>query len=262
VTASPVLKIPEVNVLNIKQISFIVGLSIATLSQADEAAYTKQAPTIDGIKSEAVWQEGIWYKIDQHILGDFPSKEDFSGQYTLRWDKDFLYLLAEIQDDTLFDTHPDPKQNYWDDDCFEIFIDEDRSGGNHLENDNAFAYHIALDNQVVDIGPPKSDGTTNVRILNDHIQSAWQRSKTAPFHITWELAIRIYDDSYTDSPHDKPVTLKKDKKLGFMVAYCDNDGSSEREHFVGSHKIKPVNGDKNLGYIDASVFDELVLKKP
>ena len=34
----------------------------------------------------------------------------------------------------------------------EIFIDEDNSGGNHQFNFNAFAYHIALDNQAVDIG--------------------------------------------------------------------------------------------------------------
>jgi hypothetical protein len=44
-----------------------------------------------------------------------------------------------------------------------------------------------------------------------------------------------------------------------MLAYCDNDGSKEREHFIGSHKISAVNGNKNLGYIDASVFGELNL---
>jgi len=46
-----------------------------------------------------------------------------------------------------------------------------------------------------------------------------------------------------------------------MLAYCDNDGSPEREHFMGSHDIEAVNGDKNRGYIDASVFGDLVLVK-
>ena len=49
--------------------------------------------------------------------------------------------------------------------------------------------------------------------------------------------------------------------MGFMLAYCDNDGSPEREHFVGSHEITPVNGDKNLGFIDASVFGKITLVK-
>jgi hypothetical protein len=195
------------------------------------------------------------------MLGEYPSPEDFSGRFTLRWDNEFLYLLAEIQDDVLIDTHPDPKQNYWDDDCLEIFIDEDKSGGDHLFNDNAFAYHIALDNQVVDIGPNHSDGSTNFRILNEHVKSAWKRNESMPFQITWELAIRIYDDSYDDALSNKPVKLREGKTLGFMVAYCDNDGSPEREHFLGSHKVEPVDGDKNLGYKNASVFDELVLKK-
>jgi len=47
--------------------------------------------------------------------------------------------------------------------------------------------------------------------------------------------------------------------MSFMLAYCDNDGSDEREHFIGSHDIEPVNGDKNLCYIDASVFGSIRL---
>lgn len=50
------------------------------------------------------------------------------------------------------------------------------------------------------------------------------------------------------------VTLFEGRNLGFMLAYCDNDGSKEREHFIGSTDIKAVNGNKNLGYITADVF--------
>ena len=54
-------------------------------------------------------------------------------------------------------------------------------------------------------------------------------------------------------------SLTVGKIMGFMLAYCDNDGSDEREHFIGSHDIEPVNGDKNLGYIDARVFGSIRL---
>ncbi|MCP4059513.1 MAG: sugar-binding protein, partial [Pseudoalteromonas sp.] len=46
---------------------------------------------------------------------------------------------------------------------------------------------------------------------------------------------------------------------GFMLAYCDNDGSEVREHFMGSHEVQPVNGDRNRGFIDADVFGKITL---
>ena len=51
------------------------------------------------------------------------------------------------------------------------------------------------------------------------------------------------------------------KKLGFMMSYCDSDSPKGREHFMGDIDIKPVNGDKNRGFIDANVFGILELVK-
>ena len=235
--------------------------AISLPSVADEAKYIAKAPIIDGVASESEWQTGEWYPLNQDLIGGLPEATDFSGSYTLRWDNDYLYLLARITDDVMYDQHPNPLHFYWDDDCLEIFIDEDASGGNHLFTYNAFAYHIALDNQAVDIGPKSSDGSMNFVLLNDHITSAWKRGSEPDHQITWEVAIKIFDDSYTDTGTHKPVSLTANKKLGFMLAYCDNDGSENRENFIGSHPIEPVNGDKNLGYIDASVFDSLTLVK-
>ena len=71
------------------------------------------------------------------------------------WTAKRIYILGEIVDDILFDSHRDPLVQYWDDDCLEIFIDEDHSGGDHQYNHNAFAYHMSLDNQAIDIGTDK-----------------------------------------------------------------------------------------------------------
>jgi len=245
----------------IKQIIFIITFSFQSL--AFEAIYTKETIKIDGISNEKVWNNAQWYPLNQHILGEVPTNDDFNGRFKIIWDERKLYLLAEIVDDILFDQHSDPKYLYWDDDCLEVFIDEDKSGGNHQFNYNAFAYHVALDNQVVDIGPNNSDGSTGFVLLNDHIKSVWQRDKAAPHKVIWELAIDVYDDGFTTHSGKaiKPVKLNIGKQLGFMLAYCDNDGSKEREHFMGSTKIKPKNGDKNLGYITADVFESLILVK-
>lgn len=225
---------------------------------------TQTSISVDGKGNETSWNRAAWLPLNHLILGAQPSSQDFSGQFKILWDEDQLYLLVEIVDDVLFDQHAEPLHLYWDDDCLEIFIDEDASGGNHQFNYNAFAYHIALDNQAVDIGPNNNDGSPNFVLLNEHIDSVWRRSAEVPNTLIWEVALRVFDDSFTltdksEQSNQQPVKLSLGKVLGFMLAYCDNDGSKERESFIGSTNIKAVNGSKNLGYITADVFQKLKL---
>jgi hypothetical protein len=222
---------------------------------ATEVNYTQTPINIDGI-AEPTWDRANWQSMSHLMAGTLPTTEDFSGKYRLLWDKDFLYLQAEITDDVLIDKFADPTKRYWDDDALEIFIDSDASGGLHQFNHTALAYHIALDNQAIDLGDDQKAHT-----YNNHLVSRWKRSVSQPHKIIWEVAIRLYPDTYTDAKPLPSLILTADKKVGFMLAYCDNDGSETREHFMGSHKITPVNGDTNRGWIDASVFGNITLKK-
>lgn len=208
-------------------------------------------PVIDGEASDAVWQKAPWQPLDQLWLGSPPDAADFSGRYKMLWDENFLYLLADITDDTLIDIHPDGLDHYWDDDCLEVFVDEDASGGIHQYNYNAFAYHIALDGKVVDIAPDSS-----YQYFNDH---CFVKRRTEGRHSSWEVAIKIFDGKrYADHGENIAKSLRSGKQMGFMVAYCDNDHSPEREHFVGS---VPISGeDKNRGWIDAGTFGLLKLE--
>ena len=217
--------------------------------QLREVLNAQKAPIIDGKGSEPIWQNATSYPIDQLWLGDAYTNEDFEGSYKLCWTEDALYALVEIKDDTLFEQYPDPLELWWDDDCVEVFIDEDNSGGEHQYNHNAFAYHVALDGNVVDMSTEKKG-----KRYNNHVQSQ---------HITngnttlWELKISIFDDNYKDNGNNKPVKLNSGKKIGFAIAYCDNDGSKERENFIGSIAVEGE--DKNKGWIDASIFGTLEL---
>lgn len=237
-----------------------------------QAPYAKKAPRIDGIANDTAWAQAAWRNIDQLTTGVAPTNSaDFSGRYKVVWTKKHLYILAEIHDDILIDSHPNPLTQYWDDDALEIFIDEDNNGGEHLFSYDAFAYHLSLDNQAVDIGPflndtDKKNNKTNVRIYPHHVQSKWQRSAKAPNTIYWEVQLAAYPSTYKDEyakneKPAKPAKLKAGKKLGFMMAYCDSDSPAGRDHFIGDIDIKPVNGDKNRGYIDSSVFGVLELIK-
>ncbi len=206
-------------------------------------------PLIDGKGETAVWEKLSWHPIDQFWLGAPVGKEDFEGRYKIGWGEDFIYLLVEITDDQLVDTHPDGLDRYWDDDCVEVFIDEDRSRGNHQYSHNAFAYHIATDYQVTDIGPDSLP-----HYYNDHVQV--KRTQNQQTH-TWEIAMAVYNDRFVDGQKNVPQKLTANKKMGFAIAYCDNDGSKERENFIGS--VAVAGEDKNRGWIDAGIFGSLIL---
>lgn len=206
-------------------------------------------PTIDGVGDEEIWQQAPWLPLDQLWIGTAPTPADFTGRYKLAWDENNLYLLAEITDDTLIDFHPDGLQRFWDDDCLEIFVDEDASGGDHQYNYSAFAYHIALDGKVVDTRPNKNAG-----YFNDHCTS---RRVTTGNTSVWEVAIKLFDKNYSEDGENIPKMLSPGKKIGFALAYCDNDHSPERENFMGNVVVEGE--DKNQGWKNASIFGVIEL---
>ena len=239
----------------------VAPLAMASLPAAAESAHladrteyrapkASAAPTIDGFAGESVWQQARWQEIGHTWLGPEYSADDFQGRYKVVWTADRIYILGEFVDDVLIDTHRDPLVQYWDDDCLEIFLDEDYSGGEHQYNHNAFAYHMSLDNQAIDIGTDERPHN-----YSHHVESRWQQQGNK---IVWEVAIDIYTDDYEDgSDNNVPIKLSAGKLMGLMVAYCDNDGSELRENFVGSESVPT--GPKDRGWIDAGLFGALIL---
>ena len=214
------------------------------------APMARIAPVVDASGDDPAWERAEWRPIDKVWLGSYLSEDDFQGRFKLTWTSEKLYVLVELTDDVLVDFHREPLDRYWDDDCLELFIDEDHSGGNHQYNHNAFAYHVSLDNQVVDIGTD-----TRARTYNDHVESQWRQQDGI---VVWELAVSIYTDEYQDNhKENKTVELKAGKVMGFMVAYRDNDHSEIREHFIGSEDAGTEHTDR--GWIDASMFGTLEL---
>ncbi len=217
-----------------------------------KAPFAVKIPVIDGLENDGCWSKANWKGIDHLWLGALFSETDFRGKYKAVWAGDKIYLLVEVIDDSLTDSHADGLKSYWDDDCVEVFIDENKSGGNHQYNYNAFAYHVALDYKVTDIGPDSLP-----HFYNDHVTT--RRTKKGNTY-TWELAISVYSDNYNEkSKTNKTVQLKAGKKMGFALAYCDNDKSESRENFIGTIEVKGA--DKNRGWIDAGIFGTMELGK-
>ena len=208
------------------------------------------APTIDGIGTDACWSSAPWYNVDQVWLGATPTAADFTEKFKVSWDANKLYVLAEVTDDVLNDNYTDPLVSYWEDDTWEIFIDENNSGGDHERNYNAFAYHFSRSLDAVDIG---IDG--NPHLLNSNVTV--QRTANGNVY-TWEASFDIYTDAFVLGANNNPkVVLTAGKIMGFAMAYCDNDGGTARQSFIGSETIAAV--DKNVAYRDANVFGDLEL---
>ncbi len=214
-------------------------------------------PEIDGNGSDNCWKDCEWIPIDNTWIGygEEIDPADFSGQYKIAWSSktNLLYFLVEITDDAFIDGYSYPDGGYPDYDIVEVFIDEDKSGGLHVFDDNndmgknsenAFSYHIVpksapdegtviTEKTICDI-----DGTgwSNRTIPDyaEHFPEFALKQKDGKYY--WEFSMKVYDDTYDhDSPEESLVELKNGKVLGLSVAYCDNDDPDQkRDNFFGS----------------------------
>jgi Carbohydrate family 9 binding domain-like/Secretion system C-terminal sorting domain len=275
---------------------FSVTLFIAFFALISVQAQTYTAPKVntlpvfDGNGNDAVWNDAIWQNIDQiwipynnilpsafttesgtQILG---GSSDFSARYKIIWSQvdNVIVFLVEIHDDIFVDGYTKPNGNYPNFDILEFFIDENKSGGNHLFDingnnaENAFAYHIAVNNsglnQVANTMTGAMDlfGSTygNIVDYQSHF-SNFSFKNTGNGNYVYELALKVYKDNYDNSnPTASLKTLNVNDNMGLSIAYCDNDQNDLlRDSFIASASVTGFNN--NNSYIDASIFGGLIL---
>ncbi|OIP84845.1 MAG: hypothetical protein AUK44_01200 [Porphyromonadaceae bacterium CG2_30_38_12] len=261
-------------------ITCLVIFSSSNLFSTNYKAYrTQTPPLIDGIANESCWKNASCALINQPFDGKaLPDSADFYGRYKVVWDASRLYVLMEITDDKLVDNRIHPKDNYWEDDIAEIFIDEDRVLEGHAcgkEAFNAFAYHISAvprdknnyahgsfvpfdainaEHHVIDLG--EDCDTKNALNLNDHINMKVSKNGNK---YTWEMEIKIFDKSYNQNTIDNiPVKLTPNKVMGFAIAYCDDD-SGVRDNMIGTVPVHFDYGGKYPFFKFTNEFETLTL---
>lgn len=227
------------------------------------AYFAADKPAIDGKANDFCWSQASWYQLNQVWIGHEPmNPENCSAKYKVCWDTDRLYVLMEVVDNLLVNWNPDkPLFNYPSNDCPEIFIDEDNSGGDHERSHQAFTYHISTLYDVIDM-----DVDGNAKLFNDHITVLRTDSGTT---YTWEMAIKVYGKNYVYDSTNTPMSLFAGKTMGFTVAYNDSDTKfNARESMIASAYIAgwqcsvlgyPGNG-VNCSWQTSSVFGKLILK--
>ncbi len=215
-----------------------------------EAGYTDSPMTIDGCNSESAWHNAPWNDMNYVWMSTGAlDSSDYFGRFKVMWDTEYLYLLVDITDEHLFKT---PTETYWQGDYVEVFIDYDNSGGDHLNNHQAFAYHVSTEFHAIDL---KTNNTPH--FFDSNLKA--QRTKHEDRYL-WEIAIHMYDDTFDESIKANSFEeLTKDHTIGFSIAYGDNDGNNQRDHFVGSKETHGVGNDE--GYKDSKVFGSVTFKK-
>jgi hypothetical protein len=250
---------------------FVMNLqaSPADLKTQDDTVYVQHTdvlPVFDGIGNDDCWAGSDWQEIDQVWIpwGTEMDSVDLYGRYKVIWssNENVLIFLLEINDDVISDAYvPGVTAAIYNFDMFEVFIDEDKSGGYHvfdgyanneaslgLNAENAFAYHIFT-------AFPESGSTNEEFRAEDIAGTSWGDYVTCNYvdHFpefilrkegnvsTWEFSIIVYDDTYSpENIEGSRVTLTANKIIGLSLAINDDDEPeidptvTERDNFVGS----------------------------
>ncbi len=104
---------------------------------------TKGSAIIDG-EAESVWNDITPHKltVNSNLSGSA------KGNVKAMWDENYLYVLANIQDEVLNNDNPDA----WEQDSFEIFVDENNGKTANYEEDDC-QYRISYKNDLSFNGP-------------------------------------------------------------------------------------------------------------
>jgi len=237
--------------------------------------HTSVLPVIDGDASDSAWNIASWNAINYswNPYAEVIPAADFSGRFKVIWNKEtnLLYFLVEITDDIFVKGY---KYINWDGsyplyDIVEVFLDENRPGGEHGCNNTAFAYHITSGNattdyDAIDIYDPTDSYNWGGKIYvnnRSHLPE-FKRTNVGTKYI-WEFSLMVLKSTF--KPNNDPALFKASlvdgKKMGLTVAYCDDDHSATnlvRDHFVASKYETQANQD--ISWQNSTTFGHLTLK--
>jgi hypothetical protein len=94
---------------------------------------TDERMTMDGKMNEVSWNKAKWSEYFTDIEGSKKPTPKFSTRFKLLWDKNYLYVAAELTDPDLWAVMNERDQLLFMENNFEIFIDPDNDSHNYFE---------------------------------------------------------------------------------------------------------------------------------
>lgn len=278
------MNIKKIFAIGVLFVVFINLFSQSVFSQTENTQdnpllipHTLNPPKVDGIGDDLCWQNVKWQSMNQVWIpwNGTLNSSSYTGRFKVVWSSatNLLYFLMEVFDDVIvqgYTAHNGTCYNY---DISEVFIDENRSGGEHRYDSpttnaqNAFAYHMycdyPADGQV--ITTPYIEDMAGTQAASKWVE---RTSHFPEFALrkngntyTREFSLIVYNDTYTDANKDAArVKLQVGKVMGLSVAYCDNDHPNRipitRDNMYGS-VTEPSPG--NLHWMNADYFGKVIL---
>ena len=208
-------------------------------------------PVLDGDLSEwdivpdpyMIYTEDMYDHLCGHTMGRCLDPTDLALRSCCGWNDSLnrLYFMAEVFDDIHQTDRADPQCN-WTDDCWEIVIDANHSGGRHawfsdLTGEESKRLEGSQGTQYIVTEPPVQD--VDVTTWN---ASTWTSEPGEWFDIGWdfvgdelgestyyyELFIYPFDDLNWEGPHvSKHHDLTEGEIIGIGWSFADFDALSD-----------------------------------
>ena len=169
-------------------------------------------------------------QISKILLGNQPwrGKKDFSAAIHLLYDNDYLYVGADVQDDSVVTHWNFPMMSYpWDTDCMEVVLDTrtTSSQGTDPPTPGLFRHLSLAEHRLTDFGPEQWRGggaggpLLPKPLLVPHAETFFQRTRHG-----YALICRYPMKQLGLVPPGGGT------KIGFDVAFSDNDGTTYRKN--------------------------------
>ncbi len=133
---------------------------LAALSPKGYVSYfTPEPPSIDGRLDDSAWQDSPWSDLFEDIEGDRKPKPRFDTRAAIRWDDDYLYVAARMEEPHVWGSLTEKNSVIFKDNDFEIFIDPDGDHHYYYEFEvNALntIWELTLEKPYRDGGPAVS----------------------------------------------------------------------------------------------------------
>jgi hypothetical protein len=97
------------------------------------AAFTDKAPDLDGKISDQVWANVPWSQSFVDIEGSTKPAPFYNTRCKMIWDKKYLYIAAELQEEHLWANVKNHDEVIFQDNDFEVFLDPDNNGYQYFE---------------------------------------------------------------------------------------------------------------------------------
>ncbi len=101
--------------------------------QSYRCQYTQTPVILDGSLSSPEWKQAPWTEYFCDIEGDLKPRPRFKTRAKMLWDRDYLYIGAQMEEPHLWATLTERDSVIFHDNDFEVFLDPNNTGAPYVE---------------------------------------------------------------------------------------------------------------------------------